>query len=78
MNRMKPTMGDKTLETIDTICLNFSPFPPHPQVMLPFMQPSTLWPVLSQHQLFGGGGEGRAILGIHVVREGHIMLHLIF
>ena len=28
------TMGDKILRSINTICLNFSPFPPLPQAML--------------------------------------------
>ena len=30
----RPTMEDKILRTTNTICLNFSPFPPLPQAML--------------------------------------------
>ena len=28
---VQPTMGDKTLRTLDMICLYFSPFPPPPK-----------------------------------------------
>ena len=69
-------MGDKTIRTIDMICLNFSPFLPSPKqccslcravhlVLKEFLHPNIVW-----------RGEGRAISGIHVVREVHIMLHL--
>ena len=71
-------MEAKILRTINTICLNFSPFPPRPQAMLSFLHPCTLCPVLKVfvHPNIVWRGEGRAIRGIQVVREVHIMLHL--
>ncbi len=33
ITRIVPTMEDKTLETINTICLNFIPFPLDPEAM---------------------------------------------
>ena len=68
------TMEDKTLKTINMICLNFSPFLPPPSNVVVCAGLYTL-PCPKRVSLFGGG-KGRAIHGIHVVREVHIMLHL--
>ena len=65
-------MEAKILRTINMICLNFSPFPPHPQ----FVHPCTLYPVLKVFVYPNNiwRGEGRAIRGIQVVREVHIII----
>ena len=69
-------MGEKTLRTINTICLNFFPLLPRPQAMLQFVQ-LALYTLAcpesvssSQHCL---EGVGRAILGIHVFSE-HLII----
>jgi len=71
-------MGDKTLGTINTIRVNFFPFPPHPPsnvvvcvALYTLACPESVSP--SQHYL-EGGGEGHS--RYHVVRV-YIMLHLI-
>ena len=53
------------------------PFP-SPQAMLQFVQLCTLEPVLNvfRHPNIVWRGEGRDILGIHVVREVHITLQV--
>ena len=65
-------MDAKILRTINTICLNFSPFPLAPQFVHPctlyaalkvFVYPNNIW-----------RGEGRAIRGILVVREVHMII----
>ena len=74
----RPTMEDKILRTINTICLNLSPFPPLPQAMLYFVHSCTLYPVLKvfRHPNIVWRGEGRPSRSIQVVREVHIMIHL--
>ena len=71
------TMEDKILRTINTLCLNFSPFPPTSVVVCAplYTLPCPKSVCSSQHCL-EGGGEGQYCCGIQVVREVNIMLHL--
>ena len=71
-------MEEKILRTINTICPNFSPFPPIPQAMLWFVHPCKLYPVLKVfvYPNTVWRGDGRASRGIQVVREVYIMLNL--